>query len=83
MIARHIFVALCAVALSAGAAAASENGSARKANPNKIVCRTEQEMGSRLKKAKVCHTLAEWEELRRQTDRNVEKIQAQSRATAF
>jgi hypothetical protein len=83
MIVRRTLLAICAVSLCAGVAMAAGNSSSRKANPNKIVCRTEGEMGTRLKKAKVCHTLAEWEDMRRQTDRNVEKIQAQARATAF
>jgi hypothetical protein len=80
---RPALLAFCALTLCASAAFASSNSSSRKANPNKIVCRTEAEMGTRVKRAKVCHTLAEWEDMRRQTDRNVEKIQAQARATAF
>jgi hypothetical protein len=81
---RNTLLAFCALSLCAGvAAAASQNSSSRKRDPNKIVCRTEAEMGTRLQRAKVCHTLAEWEDMRRQTDRNVEKIQAQARATAF
>jgi hypothetical protein len=82
MIVRRTILAICAVSLCAGPAVAQGNRSSRKANPNKIVCRTESEMGTRLKKAKVCHTLAEWEDMRRQTDRNVERIQAQARATS-
>jgi hypothetical protein len=81
MIVRRTILAFCAASLCAGAAVAQGNSSSRKRDPNKIVCRTETEMGTRLKRAKVCHTLAEWEDMRRQTDRNVERIQAQSRAT--
>ena len=83
MIVRSALLALCALSLCAGAAFASENGSSRRRDPNRVICRSEPEMGTRLKRAKVCHTLAEWDDMRRQTDRNVEKIQAQSRATAF
>jgi hypothetical protein len=83
MIVRRTVLAICTVGFCAGAALASGNSSSRKRDPNKVVCRTESEMGTRLKRAKVCHTLAEWDDMRHQTDRNVEKIQAQSRATAF
>jgi hypothetical protein len=68
---------LFAAALLAAAASASEpsNKSGAKADPNKIVCRTVSEIGSRLKKTRACHTLAEWAELRRQTKSTVEHIQ--------
>lgn len=72
MIAR-IAIAVCACALVGGAAVASEQKS--KADPNKMVCRTIEESGSRLKKTRACHTLAEWAELKRQTRQTVEHIQ--------
>jgi hypothetical protein len=41
----------------------------------KMICRTEMESGSRLKKSRACHTAAEWAELKRQTQANVDRIQ--------
>ena len=41
----------------------------------KMICRTDSESGSRLKKSRSCHTAAEWAELRRQTKANVDRIQ--------
>ena len=41
----------------------------------KIICRTDLESGSRLRKSRACHTAAEWAELRRQAKANVDHIQ--------
>jgi hypothetical protein len=41
----------------------------------KVICRTDSESGSRLKKSRACHTGAEWAELRRQAKANVDRIQ--------
>ncbi len=41
----------------------------------KMICRTDMESGSRLKKSRACHTAAEWAELRRQAKANVDRIQ--------
>ena len=76
MFAKTIMV-LCASALVAGAAglAAASEPKGKTADPNKVVCRTVAESGSRLKKSRACHTLAEWAELKRQTRQTVEHIQ--------
>jgi hypothetical protein len=68
-------LALCALALCASAASAADRKS-RKADPNKLICRTTEETGTRLNRRRACHTLAEWEELRRQMKANIEHIQA-------
>jgi hypothetical protein len=73
MIAKAVF-GLCALALSAGAVAADRTPRS-KADPNKIVCRTIEESGSRLRKVRACHTLAEWAEFKRQTKSTIERIQ--------
>ena len=50
---------------------------AAQAKKDKMICRTELENGSRLKKSRAwaCHTAAEWAELRRQSKANVDHIQ--------
>jgi hypothetical protein len=50
---------------------ASSNGK----DANKMICRTIQEIGSRLNKTRACHTRAEWAELKRQTRETVQRIQ--------
>ena len=69
----RILVPVIGMSLLAGAAAAAEPSG--KADPNKLVCRTEGTVGSRLAKTRACHALAEWAELRRQTRENVQNIQ--------
>lgn len=46
-------------------------------NPNEMVCEREQEPGSRLAAAKVCHTRAEWADLKSQDRQDVERVQTQ------
>ena len=74
-------------ALFAGAAALADppagggaSPKANKADPNRMICRTLNEGGSRLDRRYACHTAAEWAELRRQTRQNIDHIQ-NSRAT--
>jgi len=71
MIGRAVF-ALCALAVATGASAAN---TAKKNDPNKVVCRTVEESGSRLKKTRACHTMAEWAEIRRQAKEQIDHIQ--------
>ena len=68
---RTVIFGLCSVALAATAATAAP----KKNDPNKVVCKTIAETGSRLNKTRACHTVAEWAELRRQTKATVERIQ--------
>lgn len=44
-------------------------------DPNEIVCERQEELGSRLNSTKVCHTRAEWADLRHQDRQTVEKAQ--------
>lgn len=61
-------------ALLIGSAAQAAEGSKHR-DPNKKVCRTISETGSRLNRTRACHTQAEWDELRRQTKAKIENIQ--------
>lgn len=72
MIAR-ILVAAGAALLIGSAANASERS--KHNDPNKKVCKTIAETGSRLNRTRACHTQAEWDELRRQTRAKIENIQ--------
>ena len=64
-----------AAAMVAGSAMAAESGKRKGGNPNKVICKMESEIGSKLRRTRACHTKAEWEELRRQTRANVEHIE--------
>lgn len=73
MIKPFIF-AFVAAAMMAGGAMAAEKGKKR-GDPNRMICKMESELGSKLRRTRACHTQAEWEELRRQTRANVEHIE--------
>lgn len=66
---------LGAVALTATASIAGSPPASGKDDANKQICRTVQEIGSRLSKTRACHTKAEWAELRRQSRQTLERIQ--------
>lgn len=68
---------LCAVALSAGAAMAGQPStkSGTKADSEKVVCRISQDTGSRLGRSRVCKTVSQWTEQRRQTREAIDRIQ--------
>ena len=70
---RKVLLAVVSSALIGTVALATEP--APKGRPDKIICRTESAVGSRLAKTRACHTPAEWAELRRQTRENVQNIQ--------
>lgn len=44
-------------------------------DPNEVVCEKQQDPGSRLVSAKVCHTRAEWADLRHQDRQMVDEAQ--------
>jgi len=47
-------------------------------DPDRMVCRTEYEIGSLVHKTKTCMTVAQWRELSAQTGAATEKYQAQN-----
>ena len=61
-----------AAATAAAAPVASDKGGFQS---TKLICRTVQEIGSRLNKARACHTRAEWAEQRRLTRETIQRIQ--------
>ena len=68
-----VCAAVVAAAVGAGAAGAME--SKGRSDPNKIVCRNISESGSRLKTKRVCHTNAQWTEIRREAKEKIDQIQ--------
>ena len=51
--------------------------SAKTRDPNRTICETSLETGSRLAKRRVCMTAAEWDERRRQDRQLVDRAQVQ------
>ena len=71
-------VALIA-ALSLSSAAFAENSGTDKndaKDPDRMICKSEEQTGSRLAKKKVCMTAAEWKESRRQQRMEIDRAQA-------
>ena len=76
MIGRILYGACAAALVTTTAVIAQPSASdTAKSNPNKQICRTISDTGSRLGRYRACHTAAEWIELRRQTKQNIDHIQ--------
>ena len=58
-------------------AAAEPTGKKKTTDPNEVVCRKEEVLGSRLATRKVCKTRAEWAEETRENRGNIERAQVQ------
>jgi len=70
-------------ASSAGAQSISyvtNNPSTIKGDPNKLVCEREDKIGTRLGGEKVCHTVAEWNQIHDGVRENAERLQMGTRA---
>ena len=72
-----ILYGACAVALVTTTAVIAQPSASdtAKSAPNKQICRTISDTGSRLGRYRACHTAQEWIELRRQTKQNIDHIQ--------
>ncbi|SDD23208.1 hypothetical protein SAMN05444678_110181 [Sphingomonas sp. YR710] len=45
-------------------------------DPNRVICRSEVDTGSRLARSKRCHTAAEWALIKREERMTVDRVQA-------
>jgi hypothetical protein len=75
---RTVAAAITAVSLLSlvATSATAQDDSKRKArDPNEVVCKKEEVLGSRLQTRKVCMTRAEWAEQRQLDRQNVERSQ--------
>jgi hypothetical protein len=75
MVRKSILVLAAAAIVGTAATAAENSNKSGKADPNKVICRTINDTGDKLRKTRACHTDAEWRELRRQSREAVEQIQ--------
>lgn len=65
-----------AAAAAAPATTAPGKGK-KKADPNEVICRKEEVLGSRLQSQRICMTRSEWAEANRQQRSEVERRQVQ------
>ena len=72
-------VSAVAVAATAQTTAAPADG--KEVSQNKMVCRTIQEIGSRLSRRRICRTQLEWDEIEQQTRLTVERVQTTKQTT--
>ena len=56
-------------------AATAQDGAKKVRDPNEMICKKEEVLGSRLQSRKVCLTRAQWAEQRQLDRQNVEKSQ--------
>ena len=65
------------VATAAIAQAASDTAGSRGPDndPNRMICETQSEIGSRLSRRRICRTRAEWEAHRAETRKVTERVQ--------
>lgn len=64
-----------------GPASAEPAGKKTTTDPNQVVCRKEEVLGSRLASRKICKTRAEWAEETRENRGNIERAQLQRGTT--
>jgi hypothetical protein len=74
MIGRFVYGA-CALGLVTATAVLAEPATNNSNHANKQICRAVADTGSRLGRSRECHTVQEWDELRRQTQQNIDRIQ--------
>jgi hypothetical protein len=72
--------AVLALIIASGASAQSisyvtNNPSLLKGDPNQVVCQREDKIGTRLGGEKVCHTVAEWNQIHEGNRENAERMQ--------
>lgn len=73
---KFVIAALLASLVSVPTFAQNTKDNEEVGDPNRVICRTYHETGSRLKKERTCHTAAEWAEIRRQQRMTVDRIQS-------
>ena len=78
---RSTLFLMAAVAFSTSLAAQAQDPASqppkKSLDPNEIVCEKQEVLGSRLATQRICHTRAEWAELKRNDRQDLERIQVQ------
>jgi hypothetical protein len=73
-----LLLGLAALLLPTAASAYKERSGDHSAvtDPNKVICRTDEVIGSRLQTEKTCHTAQEWAQYERDVRLTTDRIQA-------
>lgn len=66
---------LCAALAPLAAPAIAKEHNAQPKDPNKVICKTEDVIGSRLQTKKTCLTAQQWEDMNRETRQTVDRVQ--------
>ena len=79
-------IPIAATCLIVAAPALSQNTTpapAQNANPvkPKLICETEEDIGSRLGRKRVCHTAEQWQQIKAESRDAIEKYQQQATGT--
>ena len=82
MIRNVILVLTAATLVGSAATAATKKDKSASSSDQKLICKSMEENGQKLRRTRACHTAAEWRELQRQTRAAIEHIQ-NSRATNY
>ncbi|WP_414901003.1 hypothetical protein ACMT1E_13990 [Sphingomonas flavalba] len=64
-------------------AAKDKPGDAGKKDPNRVICRTETDIGSRLSRSRQCYTAAEWQQIRREQRMMIDRAQQSKTGTSY
>jgi hypothetical protein len=79
---KSLLIVLSSVALVAPAAAqsgptdpAAPSSQSKLKDPNHVICEKQEEIGSRLGAKRICHTAAEWQQIRQQNREQVDDWQ--------
>ena len=78
LIALSICLMSGAVLADSGTTEAGDTQAKSRNDPDRVVCRTENEIGSLVHKKKTCMTVAQWREVSAQTGNAMEKNTAQN-----
>jgi TolA-binding protein len=85
---KSLVIGVASLALAAPAAAqtapadpATTDQSQKPKDPNRMICERQEEIGSRLGGKKVCHTAAEWQQLRQQNREQIDDWQQRLTST--
>jgi hypothetical protein len=73
---RTILLFAAIALLSAPTLARKPEADGKKSDPNRVVCRKEEVIGSRLASKKTCMTVMQWDQLEREQRQSVDRIQA-------
>lgn len=77
-----LFGLLVVSLVETAAFALEDTAKKRTRSPDDVICRTEEELGSRLNKRRICMTRAQWDEARRESKNSIDSAQQKRALTS-